>query len=162
MNPFLADAMHSATIVNTTVEDANKTALSFTGHWDSNSDAAFSGGTTTYTNASGASVSLSFRGTAVYLFGDANNDHYAFNVTLDGTTTSHHSPLGCGGNFVPHACEKIQPGLQYFAAYLDNSLHNITVTNWVVPSLNYSYFGKNETSASSILDKSLTFTVMQT
>lgn len=116
--------------------------LTYAGIWDSNSNSIFSGGTTSYTNASGASASLTFNGSAVYLFGDANNDHYAFNVTLDGVTTLHHTPLGCGGPWEPHACEKILPGLQYFAAPLGEGEHTITVTNYVVPSLNYSYFGK--------------------
>lgn len=130
-----------ATLTNTTVENDSE-RLAYTGHWDSNSSPVFSGGTTSYTNASGASVTLTFNGSAIYLFGDANNDHYAFNVTLDGVTTSHKTPLGCGGPFEPHACEKLLPGLQFFAAPLNSSEHTIIVTNWVVPSLNYSYFGK--------------------
>lgn len=127
-------------MTNTTVED-NSDRLVYTGLWESNSSPSFSGGTTSYTNATGASVQLTFNGTAIYVFGDANNDHYAFNVTLDGVTTTHHTPLGCGGPFEPHACEKILPGLQYFAGPLNDSQHTITVTNYVVPSLNYSYFG---------------------
>lgn len=128
-----------ATLTNTTVED-NSSRLRYTGTWDSNTSPLFSGGSTSYTNVSGASVTLSFNGSAIYLFGDANNDHYAFNVTLDGSTISHKTPLGCGGPFEAHACEKLLPGLQFFAAPLDASEHTITVTNWVVPSLNYSYF----------------------
>lgn len=57
-------------------------------------------------------------------------------------TSTHHTPLGCGGRFEPHACEKILPGLQYFSGPLNASEHTITVTNYVVPALNYSYFGE--------------------
>ncbi|KAK9893956.1 hypothetical protein P389DRAFT_111002 [Cystobasidium minutum MCA 4210] len=130
-------APEGATLTNTTVEN-DSSRLVYTGLWESNTSPFFSGGSTSYTNGTSASVQLTFNGSAIYVFGDANNDHYAFNVTLDGLTTTHHTPLGCGGPFEPHACEKIVPGLQYFAGPLDESHHSITVTNYVVPGLNYS------------------------
>lgn len=52
----------SATLVNSTAEDSNMTALAYTGTWNNNSDALFSGGGTTYTNEENATVTLKFYG----------------------------------------------------------------------------------------------------
>lgn len=52
----------SATLSNTSIEDRNMSRLTYSGTWNNNSDPLFSGGTTTYTNQDGASVSLNFTG----------------------------------------------------------------------------------------------------
>ena len=59
----------SATLTNTTVED-NATQMRYTGAWRSNNDTRFSGGTSAFTEQDGATVSLTFSGSAVYVFGD--------------------------------------------------------------------------------------------
>ncbi|KAF8882824.1 hypothetical protein BD779DRAFT_904550 [Infundibulicybe gibba] len=44
------------------------------------------GGGTSYTQVGKASVSLSFQGSAVYVFGDKENDHGLYSVVLDNWT----------------------------------------------------------------------------
>jgi len=133
-------APEGASLVNSTVEDSNTTALSYTGTWSNNSDPLFSGGTTTYTNEEGATVSLKFYGTAIYMYGDANNDHGNFTVKVDDFPVRQlRTPNGCGGAYGKF-CEKTSPGLQFFQAYLDESEHTITVTNGRAETGETSYF----------------------
>jgi hypothetical protein len=66
---ILTGSFYSSTLANTTIEDTDRSRLTYIGTWDSNKDTRFSGGTSTYTNEE-ASVSLKFNGSAVYVFGD--------------------------------------------------------------------------------------------
>jgi hypothetical protein len=132
-----------ATVANYTIEDDNTTALTYSGTWGSNTNELFSGGTTRFTNGSDASVSFSFYGSAFYVYGDQNNDHGAYNVTIDGGEPEQlRTPLNCGGEFRGGYCEKTDPGVQYFKAYLGGELHNVTITNVILDRFNYSYFGQ--------------------
>lgn len=54
--------------MNTTVEDTD-TKLAYVGEWGNNSADVFSGGTTHFTSEDGATVSLSFFGSAIYMWG---------------------------------------------------------------------------------------------
>lgn len=138
-----------ATVTNHTIEDTNLTALNYTGQWGQNSDSLFSGGTSHYTNDSTAAVSFSFYGTAMYIYGDQNNDHGAFEVELDGESETLRTPLGCGGVFRSGYCEKTNPGAQYFKAYLGPELHNVTIRNVNLnQSLRYSPSGNAPTFVS--------------
>ena len=46
----------------------------------------------------------------MYIYGDQNNDHGAFEVELDGQSEILRTPLGCGGVFRIGYCEKTDPG----------------------------------------------------
>lgn len=130
-----------ATVANHTIEDDNTTALTYSGTWGSNTNELFSGGSTRFTNGSEASVSFSFYGSAFYVYGDQNNDHGAYNITIDGGEPEQlRTPLNCGGEFRGGYCEKTDPGVQYFKAYLGPELHNVTITNVILDRFNYSYF----------------------
>lgn len=135
-NAFLFDFLQAtiqvapagATVSNVTYEEDNP-ALTYTGQWGNNTGPVFSGGGTTFTNATNASVSLSFHGSAIYIFGDKKNDHGFYNVTLDNKTSAIFNGVsGCGGAFGA-TCEQQKPTLQYIAHNLDGSLHTVKVEN---------------------------------
>ncbi|TFK36069.1 hypothetical protein BDQ12DRAFT_668015 [Crucibulum laeve] len=135
-NSFLVDyiqitmqvAPAGATASNTTYEEDN-TALTYSGKWGNNTGPDFSGGGTAFTNEDKASVSLSFHGSAIYLFGDKKNDHGLYSVVLDNQTPVIHSGIsGCGGAF-SQTCEQQKPTLQFIAHNLDDSLHTIKIEN---------------------------------
>ncbi|KAF7303345.1 hypothetical protein MIND_00562200 [Mycena indigotica] len=94
-------------------------------------------GTPRYTNGDGASVSLTFNATAIFIFGDKTDRHGLYSVSLDGgPPTLYNGVSGCGGAFA-HACEKDNT-LAYFAANLDDREHTVTVTN--IPGELGAYF----------------------
>lgn len=122
---------------NVTVEDNDYVRLNYVGSWDSNNDTRFSGNTSTYTNGQGASVSLSFVGTAVYLYGDTVfvrllptcldrklilefQDHGLFSVALDGGAPTTHN---ASTTFLEIGV------LKYFETGLANVSHSLVVTN---------------------------------
>ncbi|KIJ44171.1 hypothetical protein M422DRAFT_228862 [Sphaerobolus stellatus SS14] len=92
-NAFLFDFLRTtiqvapakATVSNITYEE-DDAAVKYTGQWESNTSPVFSGGGTSFTNEDKASVSLSFHGSAIYIFGDKKNDHGLYSVTLDNGT----------------------------------------------------------------------------
>lgn len=51
------------------------------------------------------------------------------------------APNGCGGGFGKF-CEKTSPGVQFWAAYLDDQVHNLTITNVWQGNITNSYFGE--------------------
>ncbi|KAJ7486777.1 hypothetical protein FB451DRAFT_1337471 [Mycena latifolia] len=117
-----------AKLMNTTLEETDP-QLVYTGNWTENVfNPLFSGGFSRFTNGDGASVTLAFHATAIFIFGDKTDRHGLYTVSLD-----HHAPQtfngvsGCGGAFA-HACEKDNT-LVYFAAGLDARQHTVTVTN---------------------------------
>lgn len=84
-----------------------------------------------------ATVTLSFQGSAIYIFEDVVDNHGLFTVNLDNRPPVQLNGIsGCGGVFV-HACEKTNV-LAYYAGDLDSSLHTITVTN--NGGVNHSFF----------------------
>ncbi|KAJ7644705.1 hypothetical protein FB45DRAFT_824844 [Roridomyces roridus] len=126
-----------ATVKNQTLEETDS-AFKYKGVWGSNKSGNFSGGGSTYTNADNASVSFSFHGSAIYMFGDKKNDHGLYTVVLDGGEPQVFNGIsGCGGAF-GMTCEQQQPTLAYFASNLDGGLHNLTLTNNA--GVNQSYF----------------------
>jgi len=144
-NQFLFDYLQTtvqlapagASVSNTTVQETDP-ALTFTGNWTTNVyNPKFSGGGSKYTNADGATVSLSFHGSAIYIFGDKVDDHGLFSVTLDNRSAEQFNGVsGCGGVFMKY-CEKDNT-LAYFASNLDSSLHTVTVQNNA--GVNHSFF----------------------
>lgn len=60
-------AWYSSSVKNTTVEETDP-ALKYVGTWGNNKSPLFSGGGSTYTNAAGASVTLSFNGKTPYSY----------------------------------------------------------------------------------------------
>ncbi|KAG6833982.1 hypothetical protein H0H93_012805, partial [Arthromyces matolae] len=130
-------APSNATASNTTYEEDNP-ALTYSGTWNSNKSPNFSGGGSSYTNEDKASVSFSFHGSAVYVFGDKKNDHGLYSVVLDNKTAEVYSGIsGCGGAFGA-TCEQMKPTLEYLASNLDDSLHTLTIEN--IAGVNNSYF----------------------
>ncbi|KIM82856.1 hypothetical protein PILCRDRAFT_459073 [Piloderma croceum F 1598] len=144
-NQFLFDylqftvqlAPEGASVKNTTVQETDS-ALTFNGNWTTNVfNPLFSGGGSKYTNADGATVSLSFYGSTIYIFGDKVDDHGLFSVTLDNRTAQQFDGVsGCGGAFRKY-CEKDNT-LAYFASNLDSSLHTVTLQNNA--GVNHSFF----------------------
>lgn len=109
-----------ATLTNTTVEDSDHVTLTYAGAWSSNNDTRFSGGTSTYTDGQGASVSLKFNGSAVYVFGDTVDDHGLASFSLDQQTST--------ANF---ASEFLKfDTLKFFAGNLSNQEHTLLITNF--------------------------------
>ncbi|KAJ7280035.1 hypothetical protein C8J57DRAFT_119034 [Mycena rebaudengoi] len=122
------DLAPAGKLTNTTLEETDP-RLFYTGEWTENVfNPLFSGGFSRFTNGDGASVSLSFHGTALFIFGDKTDRHGLYTVTLDNREPEQFNGVsGCGGAFA-HACEKDNT-LAYFAANLDSSLHTVTLTN---------------------------------
>lgn len=126
-----------ATVSNTTYEE-NNSALTYFGTWGSNQSPNFSGGGSSFTNQDKATVSLSFHGSAIYVFGDKKNDHGLYSVTLDNKTAEVYNGIsGCGGAFGP-TCEQMKPTLEYFASNLDSSLHFLKIEN--IAGVNHTFF----------------------
>ncbi|KAJ6584328.1 hypothetical protein B0H19DRAFT_1104723 [Mycena capillaripes] len=126
-----------ATVKNQTLEETDS-ALTYSGTWGSNKSPNFSGGGSTFTNADNASVSFSFHGSAIYVFGDKKNDHGLYRVVLDDNTPQLFDGIsGCGGAF-GMTCEQMKPTLAYFASNLDSGLHNLSITN--IAGVNASFF----------------------
>ncbi|KAJ7154932.1 hypothetical protein C8R43DRAFT_884951 [Mycena crocata] len=126
-----------ATLTNTTLEETD-TQLVYMGDWTNVFNPLFSGGFSRYTNGDGASVSLTFHATALFIFGDKTDRHGLYTVKLDDRATETFNGVsGCGGAFA-HACEKDNT-LAYFAANLDEGPHTVTVTN--IPGELGAYFG---------------------
>jgi len=117
-----------ATLTNTTLEETDA-RLVYTGNWTENVfNPLFSGGFSRFTNGDGASVSLDFHATAIFIFGDKTDRHGLYTVTLDGRAPQTFNGVsGCGGAFA-HACEKDNT-LAYFAPNLDAGPHTVTVQN---------------------------------
>ncbi|KAF8144685.1 hypothetical protein K438DRAFT_1873392 [Mycena galopus ATCC 62051] len=117
-----------ATLTNTTLQETDPQLL-YTGNWTENvHNPLFSGGYSRYTNGDGASVSLNFTGTALFIFGDKTDRHGLYTVTLDDRAAEQFNGVsGCGGAFA-HACEK-DDTLKYFAANLDKGEHTVEVRN---------------------------------
>ncbi|KAG6808171.1 hypothetical protein H0H92_005157 [Tricholoma furcatifolium] len=127
-----------ATVSNMTYQE-DSSALTYSGVWNSNRSPNFSGGGSAYTNEDKATVSLSFHGSAVYVFGDKKNDHGLYSIILDNQTAEIYNGIsGCGGAF-GMTCEQMKPTLEYFASNLDGSLHTLTIQN--LAGVNQSYFG---------------------
>ncbi|KAJ6471762.1 hypothetical protein C8R47DRAFT_988001 [Mycena vitilis] len=126
-----------ATLTNTTLEETD-VRLTYTGEWTENVfNPLFSGGYSRYTNGDGASVSLAFNATAIFIFGDKTDRHGLYTVTLDNRAPETFNGVsGCGGAFA-HACEKDNT-LAYFAANLIDGEHTVTVKN--VPGELGAYF----------------------
>ncbi|KAF7365659.1 hypothetical protein MVEN_00439500 [Mycena venus] len=126
-----------ATVTNQTLEETDP-SLKYSGTWGSNKSPNFSGGGSTFTNADKASVSFSFHGSAIYVFGDKKNDHGLYSVVLDANTPQIFNGIsGCGGAF-GMTCEQMKPTLAYFAHNLDGGLHNLSITN--MAGVNKSFF----------------------
>ncbi|WVQ73036.1 hypothetical protein IAR50_002599 [Cryptococcus sp. DSM 104548] len=109
--------------VYTTTYDDQSPVLNWVGSgWTSNTEAA-----TTYFNQSahitqviGDSVSLSFKGSSVQVFGGLYFDHGNFSVALDGGRTSNYN-----GTFFD-----LQPGTTLFqASGLEEGVHTVQLTN---------------------------------
>ncbi|KAJ6534859.1 hypothetical protein B0H19DRAFT_963902 [Mycena capillaripes] len=121
-----------ATLTNTTLEETDE-RLQYTGNWTASElenvfNPLFSGGFSRFTNGDGASVTLSFNATAIFIFGDKTDRHGLYTVTLDNRAPETFNGVsGCGGAFA-HACEKDNT-LAYFAANLDEHEHTVTVEN---------------------------------
>ncbi|KAF7303347.1 hypothetical protein MIND_00562400 [Mycena indigotica] len=147
-------APQGALLTNTTLEETDS-RLVYTGDWTENVyNPLFSGGYSRYTNGDGASVSLTFNATAIFIFGDKTDRHGLYSVSLDGgPPTLYNGVSGCGGAFA-HACEKDNT-LAYFAANLDNREHTVTVTN--IPGELGAYFDLDAivlTSESAVVNDS--------
>ncbi|KAF4612336.1 hypothetical protein D9613_003937 [Agrocybe pediades] len=126
-----------ATVKNVTFEEHDP-AIKYTGTWGNNTGPVFSGGSTTFTNGENASFSFSFQGSAVYVFGDKKNDHGLYSVVLDGRpAVTLNGVSGCGGAF-GMTCEQQQPSIKYLASNLDDSVHNLTLTN--LPGVHGTFF----------------------
>ncbi|KAK7445755.1 hypothetical protein VKT23_014751 [Stygiomarasmius scandens] len=126
-----------ATVSNTTLEE-NDPSLKYSGTWGKNTSGNFSGGGSSFTQGDGASVSFSFNGSAIYIFGDKKNDHGLYSVVLDnGTTEIYNGVSGCGGAF-GMTCEQQQPTLAYFASNLGEGEHSLAITN--IAGVNNSFF----------------------
>ncbi|KAJ6621024.1 hypothetical protein B0H10DRAFT_2215554 [Mycena sp. CBHHK59/15] len=143
---FMKTTVELATFTNTTLEETDP-RLVYTGTWtlrplpfENVYNLLFSGGYSRYTNGDGASVSLSFHGTALFIFGDKTDRHGLYTIALDARPpVTLNGVSGCGGAFA-HACEKDNT-LAFFAANLDGSEHTVTVTN--VPGALGAYFGES-------------------
>ncbi|KAJ7162876.1 hypothetical protein C8R46DRAFT_330317 [Mycena filopes] len=130
-------APSGATVSNKTLEETDS-ALKYSGTWGSNKSPNFSGGGSTFTNANNASVSFSFNGSAIYVFGDKKNDHGLYSAILDGGAPQIFNGIsGCGGAF-GMTCEQMKPTLAYFASNLDSGVHNLSITN--IAGVNNSFF----------------------
>ncbi|KAJ7660454.1 hypothetical protein B0H17DRAFT_1095417 [Mycena rosella] len=126
-----------ATVKNQTLEETDP-ALKYTGTWGSNKSPNFSGGGSTFTNADNASVSLTFNGSAIYVFGDKKNDHGPYRAVLDGGAPQLFDGIsGCGGAY-GMTCEQMQPTLAFFASNLDARPHTLSITN--IAGVNGSFF----------------------
>ncbi|KZP17380.1 hypothetical protein FIBSPDRAFT_830620 [Athelia psychrophila] len=124
-----------ATVANTTLEETDA-RLHYTGNWTINYSSMFSGGGSIFTSEANATFSVSFNGSALYIFGDKTDDHGLYSVVLDGRPAEQYEgQSACGGVF-EHACEKDNT-LKYFASNLDAGLHTVTLTN---AGLNGSFF----------------------
>ncbi|KAJ7100078.1 hypothetical protein B0H15DRAFT_877350 [Mycena belliarum] len=125
-----------ATVTNRTMEETDP-ALKYTGTWGNNTSPNFSGGGTTFTNGDNATMSFTFNGSAVYVFGDKKNDHGLYSVVLDGGVPQVFNGVsGCGGAF-GMTCEQQKPTLKFFASNLNASSHTLTIMNH--PGVNNSY-----------------------
>ncbi|KIY46123.1 hypothetical protein FISHEDRAFT_60598 [Fistulina hepatica ATCC 64428] len=133
-------APSGATVSNTTLQE-DDSSITYTGTWDNNTSANFSGGGSAYTNEDGASFGLDFHASAIYIFGDKKNDHGLYNVTLsstDGSTVETYDGIsGCGGAY-GQTCEQQHPTLAYFASNLDNISYHLKLVNDA--GVNGSYF----------------------
>ncbi|KAJ7806285.1 hypothetical protein B0H14DRAFT_2876174 [Mycena olivaceomarginata] len=124
-------ASQGTTLANTTLEETD-VRLVYTGNWTENVfNPLFSGGFSRFTNGDGASVTLNFTASALYILGDKTDRHGLYTVSLDGAPpTTFNGVSGCGGAFA-HACEKDNT-LAYFATFNDEHEereHRVTVTN---------------------------------
>ncbi|KAF5366706.1 hypothetical protein D9758_006444 [Tetrapyrgos nigripes] len=144
-NAFLFDFLRftvqlapaGATVSNTTLQEDDP-ALHYSGTWGNNTSGNFNGGGTSFTQEDGASLSFSFNGSAIYIFGDKKNDHGLYSVVLDnGTAEIYDDVSGCGGAF-GMTCEQQQPTLKYFASNLAEGQHTLTLTN--MAGVNHSFF----------------------
>ncbi|KAG8843084.1 hypothetical protein FRB96_004372 [Tulasnella sp. 330] len=117
-----------ATVTNTTV-DANHPAVTYTGGWTNKSNEDSRNGTSFHTEKHGGSASISFKGSAVYIFGDSVNDQGPYSVVLDNGPIQTYGSLGGGEGGSGRFYMKTQPTLKYFASNLDSSQHTITVTS---------------------------------
>ncbi|KAF7333275.1 hypothetical protein MSAN_02422000 [Mycena sanguinolenta] len=133
----IAPAGQVATLTNSTLEETDP-RLVYTGNWTENVfNPKFSGNYSRYTNGDGASVSLNFTGTALFIFGDKTDRHGLYTVTLDNRAPQTFNGVsGCGGAFA-HACEKDNT-LAFFAANLNQGQHSVKVTN--IPGELGAYF----------------------
>ncbi|KAK7696438.1 hypothetical protein QCA50_001095 [Cerrena zonata] len=144
-NAFMFDSLQNtvqvapagASVNNSTVQEDNST-LTYSGTWGSNKSGNFSGGGSSFTNGDGASVSLKFHGSTIWVFGDKKNDHGLYSAVLDNDTQQTFNGVsGCGGAF-GMTCEQQQPCIKYFASNLDGSEHTLTITN--MAGVNQSFF----------------------
>ncbi|KAI5450921.1 hypothetical protein NCC49_002661 [Naganishia albida] len=127
-----------ATLTNTTVDD-NSSLLNYTGSWTTNNVTDFWGGSSAYTNTPGDSVSLSFGGSAVYVYGDQVNDHGYYTVFLNDTLQANLTGRsGCAGSDGEKQCEKLG-GLHFFAGGLPEGRHALRIVNGGVAG-NQTYF----------------------
>ncbi|KAI3618244.1 hypothetical protein WG66_005685 [Moniliophthora roreri] len=130
-------APEGATVENKTIEETDP-SITYTGEWGHNQSGNFSGGGSTYTNGDGASFSLTFQASAIYVFGDKKNDHGLYSVSLDnGSAEIYNGVSGCGGGF-GFTCEQQLPSIKYFASNLAQGNHTLTLTN--IPGVNKSFF----------------------
>lgn len=88
--------------------------------WSSNNDTRFSGNTSTYTNTNTGSVSLTFFGSAVYVYGDTVIDHGVYQINLDNLPPTQYNAKTTD--------LKINT-LKYFAGGLNSSSHTIKISN---------------------------------
>ncbi|KAJ9091474.1 hypothetical protein QFC21_007210 [Naganishia friedmannii] len=118
-----------ATLKNTTIDDPDTAAIKYTGSWTTNNVTDFYGGSSVYTNTPGDSLSLSFTGSAIYIFGDQVNDHGYYTVLLNSTTYANLTGRsGCAGSEGEKQCEKLG-GLHFFAGGLPEGTHEVQVVN---------------------------------
>ncbi|KAF9484187.1 hypothetical protein BDN70DRAFT_850238 [Pholiota conissans] len=130
-------APEGATTTNITYQETDA-IITYNGTWGKNSGPFFSGGGTTFTNGDGASFSLSFHGSAIYIFGDKKNDHGIYSIALDDRPLEFYDGVsGCGGAF-GMTCEQQIPTIKYLASNLDSSLHDLTLQNHA--GVNNSFF----------------------
>ncbi|KAM0752039.1 hypothetical protein T439DRAFT_199691 [Meredithblackwellia eburnea MCA 4105] len=108
-----------SSVTNTTVDDSDHSRLVYSGAWTVNTNSGFLGNTSTYTNQDGGSVSLTFAGSVVYVYGDTVDDHGAFSIKLDNKTYNYNG-------YTSHL--KIGT-LMFFAGGLSPGNHTITLIN---------------------------------
>ncbi|GHJ83639.1 hypothetical protein NliqN6_0041 [Naganishia liquefaciens] len=133
-----------ATLTNTTVDD-NESRLRYTGDWTTNNVTDFWGGSSAYTDAPLASVSLNFSGTslisircsatdvftgsAIYVYGDQVNDHGYYAVYINDTEMAYLTGRsGCASPEGDKSCEKLG-GLHFFAGGLPEGEHDLRIEN---------------------------------
>ncbi|KAJ9116262.1 hypothetical protein QFC24_006777 [Naganishia onofrii] len=118
-----------ATLTNTTIDDPDTTAIKYTGSWTTNNVTDFWGGSSIYTNTPGDTISLSFTGSAIYVFGDQVNDHGYYTVLLNSTQYANLTGRsGCAGGEGEKQCEKLG-GLHFFAGGLPEGMHEMQIVN---------------------------------